>query len=415
MQPSCFVTDGKEELMQTSKNHFEAKVIFNDETIRRMFRTEFYTYEGMQRLVWLAVAFALVMLALFVPIPTVVKVLCLLVGCAMFAMPDFLSRVAAEGVIMQRGGAESTVSCRINAGGVDVENGAHIPFDKIDRLVEDDQYFYLFQSRQMAVMIPNGTLGSESDMISQIQAGALDMAKVSASTLGNFSEKYNAFSVPYVFDDQAHYYTYMDSDSAQAVFESTDDQGFRGLTWLDSGARSFYTKATAIRTPADLKGLKIRTMDSQMAIDMMNCLGGSATVMGYSDIYTGMQQGVIDGAENNVTALRDHGDVTKYYCFDEHTRIPDMVIISSNIWNQFSDDQKSAVTECAKAATEEYKTAWKNFEDEVLDKAVNQNGVELVKDVDIAAFQSAVQPIYENLKTSNPETYAVVEEIRAMA
>ena len=414
MQPSCFVTDGKEELMQTSKNHFEAKVIFNDETIRRMFRTEFYTYEGMQRLVWLAVAFALVMLALFVPIPTVVKVLCLLVGCAMFAMPDFLSRVAAEGVIMQRGGAESTVSCRINAGGVDVENGAHIPFDKIDRLVEDDQYFYLFQSRQMAVMIPKGSLGSESDMISQIQAGALDMAKVSASTLGNFSEKYNAFSVPYVFDDQAHYYTYMDSDSAQAVFESTDDQGFRGLTWLDSGARSFYTKATAIRTPADLKGLKIRTMDSQMAIDMMNCLGGSATVMGYSDIYTGMQQGVIDGAENNVTALRDHGDVTKYYCFDEHTRIPDMVIISSNIWNQFSDDQKSAVTECAKAATEEYKTAWKNFEDEVLDKAVNQNGVELVKDVDIAAFQSAVQPIYENLKTANPTTYAVVEEIRAM-
>lgn len=242
-------------------------------------------------------------------------------------------------------------------------------------------------------IIPNGTLGSEADMISQIQAGALDMAKVSASTLGNFSEKYNAFSVPYVFNDQ----------------------GFRGLTWLDSGARSFYTKATAIRTPADLKGLKIRTMDSQMAIDMMNCLGGSATVMGYSDIYTGMQQGVIDGAENNVTALRDHGDVTKYYCFDEHTRIPDMVIIASSVWNKFSDEQKSIVAECAATATEEYKDAWKKFEDEVLDKAVNQNGVELVKDVDIAAFQAAVQPIYDNLKTSNPTTYAVVEEIRAMA
>lgn len=264
-------------------------------------------------------------------------------------------------------------------------------------------------------IIPNGTLGSESDMISQIQAGALDMAKVSASTLGNFSEKYNAFSVPYVFDDQAHYYKYMDSDSAEAVFESTDDQGFRGLTWLDSGARSFYTKQTAIRTPADLKGLKIRTMDSQMAIDMMNCLGGSATVMGYSDIYTGMQQGVVDGAENNVTALRDHGDVTQYYCFDEHTRIPDIVVISANIWSQFSDEQKSIVKECAKNATEEYKTAWKNFEDEVLAKATSENGVELIKDVDIPAFQAAVQPIYENLKTSNPTTYAIVEEIRAMA
>ena len=156
-------------------------------------------------------------------------------------------------------------------------------------------------------------------------------------------------------------------------------------------------------------------MDSQMAIDMMNCLGGSATVMGYSDIYTGMQQGVIDGAENNVTALRDHGDVTKYYCFDEHTRIPDMVVIASSVWNKFSDEQKSIVSECAKTATKEYKDAWKKFEDEVLDKAVNQNGVELVKDVDIAAFQAAVQPIYENLKTSNPTTYAVVEEIRAMA
>lgn len=144
--------------MQTSKNHFEAKMIFNDETIRRMFRTEFYIYEGVQRIAWMGIAFALVILALFVKIPDVFKVLCLLVGCAMFAMPDFLSRVAAEGVIMQRGGAETTVSCRINDGGVDVENGAHIPFDKIDRLVEDEQYFYLFQSRQMAVMVPKGSL-----------------------------------------------------------------------------------------------------------------------------------------------------------------------------------------------------------------------------------------------------------------
>lgn len=263
-------------------------------------------------------------------------------------------------------------------------------------------------------IIPNGTLGSEADMISQIQAGALDLCKVSASTLGNFSEKYNAFSVPYVFDDQAHYYSYMDSASAEAVFDSTDDQGFRGLTWLDSGSRSFYTADTAIRTPADLKGLKIRTMDSQMAIDMMTCLGGSATVMGYSDIYTGMQQGVVDGAENNVTALRDHGDVTQYYCFDEHTRIPDIVVVSTNIWNQFSAEQQTAVKECAKAATEAYKTAWKNFEDEVL-AAATEKGVELIRDVDIAAFQEAVQPIYTNLQSSNPTTYAVVEEIRAMA
>lgn len=264
-------------------------------------------------------------------------------------------------------------------------------------------------------IFPNGTLGSESDMISQVQMGMLDMAKVSASTLGNYNKLYNAYSVPYVFDNQEHYYSVMDGEIANELYMATEGDGFIGLTWLDSGSRSFYTKDRAIRTPADLKGLKIRTMDSQMAIDMMKNLGGSATVMGYSDIYTGLQQGVIDGAENNVTALRDHGDVAKFYSFDEHTRIPDIVVLSADVWNSMSDAQKEVLKSCAAAATNDYKAAWKAFEDEVLANAVNNNGVELVRDVDIAAFQAAVAPIYDNLKASEPDVYAVVEKIRAAA
>ena len=264
-------------------------------------------------------------------------------------------------------------------------------------------------------IFPNGTLGSESDMISQVQFGMLDMAKVSASTLGNYNKLYNAYSVPYVFDNQEHYYSVMDGEIANELYMATEGDGFIGLTWLDSGSRSFYTKDRAIRVPSDLKGLKIRTMDSQMAIDMMSNLGGSATVMGYSDIYTGLQQGVIDGAENNVTALRDHGDVAKFYSFDEHTRIPDIVVLSADVWNSMSDAQKDVLKTCAAAATNEYKTAWKAFEDEVLANAVNNNGVELVRDVDIAAFQAAVAPIYDNLKATEPDVYAVVEKIRAAA
>ena len=250
-------------------------------------------------------------------------------------------------------------------------------------------------------IIPNGTLGSESDMISQIQAGALDMAKVSASTLGNFSEKYNAFSVPYVFDDQAHYYTYMDSDSAQAVFESTDDQGFRGLTWLDSGARSFYTKATAIRTPADLKGLKIRTMDSQMAIDMMNCLGGSATVMGYA-ISTPVCSRALSMALRTMSPL----------CVTTATSPSTTASTStpaSPIWSSPPTSGTSSlmirsppVTECAKAATEEYKTAWKNFEDEVLDKAVTRTASSWSRTWTSQHSSLLCSPIYENLKTLTP-------------
>ena len=199
----------------------------------------------------------------------------------------------------------------------------------------------------------NGVLGSETDNITQMRAGALDMAKVSAATLGNFQNEWNVLSVPYVFNDQAHYYSVMDGEIAHDLYQLTADKGFMGLTWMDSGSRSFYTADTPIRTPADLKGLRIRTMDSQMAIDMMNALGGSATVMGYSEIYTGMQQGVIDGAENNVTALRDHADVAGYYCFDEHTRIPDILLISTQAWNSLSEEQQQIFNECAQQMTDD--------------------------------------------------------------
>ncbi len=263
-------------------------------------------------------------------------------------------------------------------------------------------------------IFPNATLGSEVDNITQIRAGALDMAKVSASTLGNFQNEWNVLSVPYVFNDQEHYYNVMDGEIAQDLYKLTEDKGFMGLTWMDSGARSFYTANKAIHEPADLKGLKIRTMDSQMAINMMKALGGSATVTSYSEIYTAMQQGVIDGAENNVTALRDHADVTKYYCFDEHTRIPDILLMSTKTWNAMSDHQREVMTACARSMTEDYKTAWAEFEDEVL-TAAQEKGVELIYDVDLPAFQEACQSIYTDLEANSPDVYAYVQRIQQAA
>ena len=134
-------------------------------------------------------------------------------------------------------------------------------------------------------VMPGGTLGSEADCVSQIQAGQLEMTKVSAGTLSNFNSAWNCVSVPYVFNDKDHLYNVMNGEIGQDLYNLTADDGFIGLAWLESGTRCFYTAKTPVRTPADLKGLKIRTMDSQMAIDMMNAFGGSATVMGYGDIY----------------------------------------------------------------------------------------------------------------------------------
>ena len=329
-----------------------------------------------------------------------------------------MAALAAAGVLMLTAcGGGNTASTQAAAGG-DAASGEQTFNLKLSHGLAEDHAVHI----QMTAwaedvkeksggtinieVVPNAQLGSEADNISSIQAGALDMAKVSASTLGNFNEAWNVLSVPYLFNDQAHFYKVMDGDIAKELYNITEPDGFIGLTWLDSGARSFYTAKTPIRVPADLHGLKIRTMDSQMAIDMMDALGGSATVLSYSEIYTGMQQGVIDGAENNITAMRDHSDVTQYYSFDEHTRIPDVIVLSTN--------QKQIMQETAAAATEEYKTRWAEFEEEVR-TAAEGNGVTFVEDVDMAAFQEACQPIYDNLKAENPDIYTYVERIQAEA
>ena len=260
-------------------------------------------------------------------------------------------------------------------------------------------------------VMPGGTLGSEADCVSQIQAGQLEMTKVSAGTLANFNSAWNCVSVPYVFKDKDHLYNVMNGEIGQDLYKLTENDGFIGLAWLESGTRCFYTAKTPIRTPSDLKGLKIRTMDSQMAIDMMNAFGGSATVMGYGDIYTGMQQGVIDGAENNITAMRDHADVTGYYCYDEHTMIPDVIIISADIWNELTPEQQEIMRSTAADMVANYRELWAQFEEDV--KAQVEGKVEYVTDVDKAAFQEAVQGIYENLASSDPDTYAFVERIQA--
>jgi tripartite ATP-independent transporter DctP family solute receptor len=259
-------------------------------------------------------------------------------------------------------------------------------------------------------VMPGGTLGSEADCVSQIQAGQLEMTKVSAGTLANFNSAWNCVSVPYVFTSKDHLYNVMNGEIGQDLFALSEGDGFVGLAWLESGTRCFYTAKTPIRTPSDLKGLKIRTMDSQMAIDMMNAFGGSATVMGYGDIYTGMQQGVIDGAENNITAMRDHADVTQYYCYDEHTMIPDVIIISADIWNSLTPEQQEIMKSTAADMVANYKQLWAQFEEDV--KAQVEGKVEYVTDVDKAAFQEAVKGIYEKLEKDSPDTYAFVKRIQ---
>ncbi len=192
-------------------------------------------------------------------------------------------------------------------------------------------------------ILPNGQLGSENENMEQLMAGVISMTKVSAPGLATYNESYHAFGLPYIFDDTEDFYHVMDSDPMQDFFLSSSDDGFVTLTYYTSGARSFYTKNKAIRTPADLKGLKIRVQDMKSQTDMMKALGGIPVAMSYGDVYTSLQTGIIDGTENNETALTTgkHGEICKVYSTDQHAMIPDVMVMSAKVWKTISpQDQK---------------------------------------------------------------------------
>src|SRR5690625_1078998 len=192
---------------------------------------------------------------------------------------------------------------------------------------------------------PDGQLGGERELIELTQSGAIDITKVSGSALEGFSDIYSIFSIPYLFDDEEHYYKVLEDEKIkETVYQSTEDQGIIGLTYYDSGARNFYMTDGPIEEPDDLKGKKVRVMASEMAIRTVELLGASPTPMGSGEVYTSLQQGIIDGAENNefVLVTAGHGGATKYYSYDEHTRVPDMVIINQETLNGLTKEQKTA-------------------------------------------------------------------------
>lgn len=250
---------------------------------------------------------------------------------------------------------------------------------------------------------PNGQLGGNSDMIQMVKAGVLDIAKVSASSLEQFNPAYSIFSLPYVFQSTEHYFRTMEeSEAVQEIFKSTYDQGFFAIGWYDSGSRSIYTtKEGPVESPADLKGLKIRTQDSPTSIEMIRNMGGAATPMSSGEVYTSLQQGIIDGAENNETVLVDdgHGEVAKSYTYTQHQYTPDIVIISTQTWESMTETEQQ---ELLKDMDESF---WKHEEKwlEIVDRNIagaKEMGVQFYE-IDKTPFIEAVQPQHEAFRAAS--------------
>lgn len=263
---------------------------------------------------------------------------------------------------------------------------------------------------------PDGQLGGETELIELTQTGGIDFTKVSGSALEGFSKDYAIFGLPYLFDSEKHFYDVMENKKIMdPIYQSTKDLGFVGLTYYDSGQRSFYMKSGPVTKLSDLKGKKIRTMQSETAIKMVQLLGGSAVPMGSGEVFTSLQANLIDGAENNEFVLytADHGAVAKYYSYDEHTRVPDIVIMSDSVKERLSKEQYQIVLDAAKESTEYEKKVFKEAVEKEKKIATEKFGVKYNK-VDNTEFQKAVQPLHDQFK-DNPKYSELYKEIRDMA
>lgn len=264
-------------------------------------------------------------------------------------------------------------------------------------------------------VFPSELLGSQNEMVQLTQTGAINFCVASNSLLETFSKNYSIFNLPYLFASSEAYHASMDDPAiTDPIFKSTQQAGFEAVTWIDAGTRNFYTVDRAINSPADLKGLKIRTQQSPTNVEMMRLLGGSATPMGFGEVYTALQSKVIDGAENNEMALTDngHGDVCKYYSYDMHQMIPDILIGNYQFLSELPEDERAIFEEGFQLINTVEREEWTKAVENAKDKAQNEQGV-VFNYPDTAPFQEACAPLHQSMLESNPDLVPIYEAIMA--
>lgn len=305
--------------------------------------------------------------------------------------------------------SSATVSAKMLTLGhaMSLESAAHqgmvIMADKVKEKSNGDLTIKIF---------PNGQLGSERDQAEQVVTGAIDMAKINGGLAESFEPTFKVNALPFLFRDVEHMRNFMRSEAAEEMLLTSAGKGFIGLTFYDSGTRSFYAKK-AINSPADLAGMKVRVPGSPTMMEMVNLLGGKATPVPFNEVYTALQQGVIDGAENNISSLVEmkHSEVAKFYSMDQHMMTPDVIIISESKWNSLTEAEQKILKEAAAESLEEQIKIWDETDDMNKAKGIKE-GVTFVE-VDKAPFRAAVKPMIDEAK-KDPKLAAFIEKIEAL-
>ncbi|MGY6648720.1 TRAP transporter substrate-binding protein [Wenyingzhuangia sp. IMCC45574] len=239
---------------------------------------------------------------------------------------------------------------------------------------------------------PDGQLGGEREALELLQIGSISMTKVSAATMANFVPEYGAVSIPYIFRDKEHCFKVLEGEIGRELLQKGDDRWLRGLCFYDAGARSFYTVNKPVESANDVQGLKIRVMNDPTAVKMVSALDGSPTPMAYGELYTALQQGVVDGAENNIPSFvtSRHFEVCKHYSFDQHTYIPDVLIMGTKTLDRLTDEEKQWVYGAANISAQAQKQFW--------EESVNE-GLKVLKEAGVNIYRPDKAPFREKTKS----------------
>jgi tripartite ATP-independent transporter DctP family solute receptor len=258
----------------------------------------------------------------------------------------------------------------------------------------------------------NGVLGSQPDAIQQTRLGVLDFGEFNLGPMGPMIPETNAVSLPFIFKSEEQMYRLMDGAVGDEIGKGMIAKGLVPIGWYSAGARSFYNVKHPIKTPADVKGLKLRVMDNQLFVNMVNALGGNATPMAFGEVFQSLKSGVIDGAENNTPSYQEthHYEVAKYYSLTDHLIIPEALCVSKKAWDKLTPEQQDIVMKAGHASALLERKLWKARDAESM-KIIKDAGVQVNEVTDRAAFLDAMKPVYKDFLTANPDLTGLVNEI----
>ncbi len=261
----------------------------------------------------------------------------------------------------------------------------------------------------------SGVLGNQPDAIEQVRVGAIEVGNFNLGPMGTVVPEADVVNLPFIFKNLDHMHRVMDGAVGEEIGAAMAAKGLQPLAWYDSGARSFYNSQRPIASPDDVKGLKVRVMNNELFVGMIEAMGGNATPMAFSEVFQSIKTGVVDGAENNWPSYEstNHYEVAGFYSLSQHLIIPECLCINTQSWDALSDEDKEIVKAAARASAELQRQLWTERA-EASRKKVVESGVTFNEIADKSAFQAAMSPVYARAIEVNPALEDLINKIKAV-